>query len=94
MNPIGLLVSAAKALGKLYDCMVKAHLRERSEAVARIAPTASVIRGGSVMMHWYEWPAARALQREGQGTIRGRYYETWVDVTPRGVLIAMHMRGL
>ena len=94
MNPIELLVSAAKALGKLYDCMVKAHLRDRSEAVARTAPTASVIRGGSVMMHWYERPAARVLQREGHGTICGRYYETWVNVMPRGVLMAMHMRGL
>lgn len=93
MNPIGLSLSAAKAARQLYDWLVKGHLRERSEAAARSAPTALVIRGGSVKLRWYEWPAARALQREGHGTIRDGYYHTWVNVTPPGVLMAMAMRG-
>lgn len=93
MNPIELGLSAAKTARKLYNASVMDHLRNRSEAAARGAPTASVIRGGSVKLHWYEWPAARALQRERHGTIRGGDYETWVNVTPPGVLMAMQMRG-
>jgi hypothetical protein len=93
MNPIELSLSAAKAARKLYDWLVKSHLRERSEAAARRAPTASVIRGACVKLHWYEGPAALALQREGHGRIRDGYYETQVNVTPRGILMAMAMRG-
>jgi hypothetical protein len=93
MNPVEWLVSAVKASGALYRWLVKGHLRDRSEEKARSANTASVIRGGSVKLHWYEWPAARELQREGHGTIRGNYYETWVNATPRWALMAMAARA-
>jgi hypothetical protein len=93
MNPVDWGLSAIKASGALYQWLVKGHLRDRSEERARSARTASVIRGGSVKLRWYEWPAARALQREGHGTIRESYYETWVNITPPGILLAMGVRG-
>jgi hypothetical protein len=86
--------SAFKVLGKLYELLATNGLRNRSEQKARSAPTASVIRGGAVKIRWYEWPAARQLQREGHGTIRNDdHYETWVNVTPRGLVMAMELRG-
>ena len=93
MNPIELVLSIAKAARKLYVWLVKGHLRNRSEAAARSAPTASVIRAARVKLCWYEGPAARELQREGHGTVRDSYYETSVDVTPPGVLMAIAARG-
>lgn len=97
MNPIDLGVSAVKAAYqfgcKLYGWLVKDALQRRGEDAARNAPTASVIRGSRIRLRWYERPAARALQREGLGTISGSYYETWVNVAPPGILMAMAMRG-
>jgi hypothetical protein len=93
MNPVEWLVSAVKASSALYRWLVKDHLRDRSEERARSANTASVIRGGSVKLHWYEGPAARELQREGHGTICEGYYQTWVNVTPRWALMAMAARA-
>jgi hypothetical protein len=93
MNPVNSFLSAVDIFFRLYQWLVKGHLRNRSEEIARNARTASVIRGGSVELRWYEWPAARALQREGHGTIRGNRYETWVNVTPTGILMAIGMRG-
>src|ERR1700728_1702206 len=93
LNPVDWVVSAVKALGSLYRWLVKGHLRDRSEEKARSANTASVIRGGSVKLHWYEWPAARELHREGHGSIREGYYHTWVNVTPRWALVAMAARA-
>jgi hypothetical protein len=94
MNLVEWLVSAVKASGALYRWVVKDRLRDRSEEKARNANTASVIRGGTVKLHWYEGPAARALQREGHGTIRERYYQTWVNVTPRWASMAMAARAM
>ena len=94
MNPVDWFVSAIEALRKLYNWLVKGHLRNRSEAAARSAPTASVIRSGCVKLHWYERPAARELQHEGHGTVSGGYYEVWVNATPPGVLMAMELRAL
>jgi hypothetical protein len=93
MNPVEWLVSAVKASGALYRWLVKGHLRDRSEEKARSTNTASVIRGGSVELHWYQWPAARELRREGHGTIHGGYYQTWVNVTPRWASMAMAARA-
>lgn len=59
--------SATKVFGKLYQWLVTERLRNRSEENARSAPAAAVIRSGVVNLHWYEWPAARQLQREGHG---------------------------
>jgi hypothetical protein len=86
--------SAAKGLGKLYQWLVTDRLRDRSEEKARSAPTAAVIRSGVVELRWYEWPAARQLQREEHGAIEGRCYRGWVNVTPRGVLVAAQMRAM
>lgn len=93
MNPVDSFLSAVGIFGRLYQWLVKDRLRNRSEEIARNASTASVIRGGSVRLHWYEWPAARALQRAGHGTIRENHYQTWVNVTPTGVFMAIGMRG-
>jgi hypothetical protein len=93
MDPINWSLSAVKSIAQLYQWLVKDNLRNRSEEIARNARTASVIRGGSVKLRWYEWPAARALQREGHGMIREDYYETWVNLTPPGILMAIGMRG-
>ncbi len=96
MNPIDLGVSAVKAvyqLGrKVYGWLVRDALQRRGEDAARDVPTASVLRGSRTKLRWYQWPAARELQREGRGTISGGYYETWVNVTPPGILMAMAMR--
>jgi hypothetical protein len=86
--------SAFKIFGKVYELLVTNGLRNRSEQRARSSPTHSVIRGGAVKIRWYEWPAARQLQREGHGTIQGDHYQTWVNVTPRGLLMAAQMRAM
>jgi hypothetical protein len=93
MNPVEWAISAVKAFGSLYRWLVKDHLRDRSEEMARSVRTASVIRGGSVKLRWHEWPAARALQREGHGTICEGYYQTWVNVTPPAILMALAARA-
>jgi hypothetical protein len=93
MNSVNSFLSAVNIFGRLYQWLVKGHLRDRNEEIARSASTASVIRGGSVELRWYGWPAARALQREGHGTIRENRYETWVNATPTGILMAIDMRG-
>lgn len=93
MNPIEWVVSTAKVARSIYGWLVTSHLRDRSEQASRNVETASVIRSALVRVRWYEWPAARQLQREGHGTIEGRCYRAWVNVTPPGVLMAMAMRG-
>lgn len=67
-------------------------LRTWGEDLAKNAPTASVIRGSRIPLRGYLWPLARALEREGHGAIRDGCYETWVNVTPAGVLMADQMR--
>ena len=93
-STIGHLWSALKALYRLCDYAYTAmtnRLRSRGEELARRAPTASVIRGSRLPLRWYQWPMARRLQREGHGTIRNGCYETWIDVTPPGVLMVRRM---
>lgn len=94
MNPVEWVVSTVKAAGGLYRWLVKGHLRNRSEEASRNSDTASVVRSAPVRLRWYEWPAARELQREGRGSIEGRCYRAWVNVTPPGVLMAAQMRAM
>jgi hypothetical protein len=88
--------SALKALYRLcryaYGAITN-RLRDSGEEFARTAPTASVIRGSRLPLRWYQWPMARRLQRAGHGIIRNGCYETWVNVTPPGVVMAMQMRA-
>lgn len=72
---------------------IKNKLRNDGRVLARTAPTASVIRGSRIPLRWYQRPMARKLESEGHGIIRDGCYETWVDVTPPGVLLAMHARS-
>jgi len=93
MNAIEWVISAAKAAGSGYRWLVKRHLRNRSEKASHEVKTASVVRSALVELRWYEWAAARELQREGHGSIEGRWYRAWANVTPPAVLMAMTMRG-
>lgn len=72
---------------------MKGHLRRRSEEASRNLNTAAVVRLAPVELRWYEWAAARELQREGHGLIKGQHHRAWVNVRPPGVLMAMAMRG-
>jgi hypothetical protein len=93
MIPIGWVASALKPAVAVYRLVVKGDLRNRSEQASRNADTAVVVRSALTKLRWYEWPAARELQREGHGTIEGHCYRAWVNVTPPGMLMAMAMRG-
>jgi hypothetical protein len=44
MNPVNSFLSAVDIFFRLYQWLVKGHLRNRSEEIARNARTASVIR--------------------------------------------------
>jgi hypothetical protein len=89
MSPSSVVRSAAE----LYRMVITSALRSRSERASHDVPSASVARSALVGLRWYEWPAARELQREGHGVIEGANYRAWVDATPRWALIAMAARG-
>jgi hypothetical protein len=72
---------------------IKNRLRDSGEELARTAPTASVILGSRLPLRWYQWAMARQLQRTGHGAIRNGCFETWINATPSGVLMAMQMRA-
>jgi hypothetical protein len=96
VNPIEWVVSSVKVIRQIYRWvgqLVKNRLRDRSDELARRAPTASVLRGSRIKLRWYQWPAARELQREGHGAIRDGYYERWINITPPAILQAMARRG-
>ena len=87
---VRLAIRALRAIG----AAIKHQLRTSSEDLATNAPTASVIRGSRTRLRWWQWPAARALQREGHGRINNGEYHRWEDVTPTGVLMAIQRRAM
>lgn len=91
--PISLVQGMWKICHRV-PALLASQLRRRGLELAKGAPTACVIRGSRIPLRWYQRPLARALEREGHGTVRDGCYETWVNVTPPGVLMAAQMRDM
>jgi hypothetical protein len=86
-------LAVVRSVVELYRDLVKGRLRNRSEQASHAVRSASVVRSAPTRLRWYEWHAARALQREGHGAIEGGNYRAWVDATPRWALLAIASRG-